>query len=143
MVKNGDVATDAQGHAVMQESPSTSCVICSPDGNILVWPELSHSLLSKGQQEPLQARISQEVTSISDILTVVHDHSTAVTFAILGAADGRLYRLECSSLGSSAEAGSITPLQQLEVPSSQLLVVNAVSQLFKLHVHSVPTQCEP
>ena len=76
-----------------------------------MWPELSQN----AEQEPLQARISQEVTSMSNII-VVRDHpSTAVMLSILGAADGRLYRLDCISPGTSAEAVSITPLQQPEV----------------------------
>ncbi|KAL3138478.1 hypothetical protein ABBQ32_006268 [Trebouxia sp. C0010 RCD-2024] len=94
----------------MQESPSTACVMCTPEGNVFAWPELSQL----GQQEPLQSRINKNVTSMSDLLVVAHDFATTVMFSILGTADGRLYRLDCINLGTSAEAISITPLQQPE-----------------------------
>lgn len=103
----------------MQESPNTACIMCTPEGNVFAWPELSQI----GQQEPLQARFKQDVTSISDLLVVAHDFASTVMFAILGTADGRLYRLDCINLGTAAEAISITPLQQPEVPPCQLLVV--------------------
>ena len=116
----------------MQESASTACLMCTPEGNVFAWPELTQS----GQQEPLQARISQNVTSMSDMLIVAHDRSTTGMFSVLGAADGRLYRLDCISPGTSAEAISITPLQQPEVPPCQLLVL---SQLLRPGV-TVPSE---
>ena len=91
----------------MQEFTSVACVICTSEGNILAWPELSQSV----EQEPLQARISQEVTSLSDIVVVGRHPSTSAISAILGAADGRLYRLDCINLGTPTEAMSIIPLQ--------------------------------
>lgn len=94
-------------HKSMQESTSTACIVCTAEGNVFAWPKLSQNI----EQEPLQARISQEVTSLSDILIVGHHPSTSAISAILGAADGRLYRLDCIDPSTSTEAMSITPLQ--------------------------------
>lgn len=114
----------------MQDSTSVACIICTSEGNISAWPELSQSV----EQEPLQARISQEVTSLSDIL-VGHHPSTSAIFAILGVADGRLYRLDCISPGTSTEAMSISPLQP-EVTSFHLLQYNLS------HIGTTCTTCQ-
>ncbi|KAL3155320.1 hypothetical protein ABBQ38_010884 [Trebouxia sp. C0009 RCD-2024] len=105
-----DVSDGFISAAAVKESPNTACIMCTPEGNVFAWPELSQI----GQQEPLQARFKQDVTSISDLLVVAHDFASTVMFAILGTADGRLYRLDCINLGTAAEAISITPLQQPE-----------------------------
>lgn len=102
----------------MQDSQSTACIVCTPEGNIFAWPKLSQSQ----DQEPLQARISQEITCLSDIIVVEHQPTLAI-FAILGTADGRLYKLDCINPGTSTEAIAVIPLQP-EVTTSQLITYN-------------------
>lgn len=104
---------DNYSHNAMQDSRSTACIVCTPEGNIFAWPELSQS----EEQEPLQARISQEITCLSDIVIVEHQPTLAIS-AILGTADGRLYRLDCINPGTSTEAIAVIPLQP-EVTFSQ------------------------
>ena len=103
-------------HNFIQDSRSTACIVCAPEGNIFAWPELSQS----EEQEPLQARISQEITCLSDIVIVEHQPTLAIS-AILGTADGRLFRLDCIHPGTSTEAISVMPLQP-EVTFGQQMV---------------------
>ena len=117
----------------MQEFASAASIICTSEGNIFAWPELSQSV----QQEPLQARISQEVTSLSNIVVNGYHPSTSAISGILGAADGRLYRLDCINLATSAEAILITPLQP-EVSLIHLLVYdsNKLHNMSSAHAHA-------
>ena len=121
-------------HKFLQEFTSTACIICTPKGNVFAWPELSQSV----EQEPLQARISQEVTSLSDILVARHPSSALAISAILGAADGRLYRLHCTS----TEAMCIIPLQP-EVTSCCLLVYNSSHIVYTTCLQRMHTQSNP
>lgn len=88
---------------------SVAALICTTDGNLFVWPTLA------AHQEPLSARISQEVTCM-----VSTDVPNQGLVSVVGAADGKLYRLDCTTqMRTSSDAQlSVTPLQPAEVISS-------------------------
>ena len=80
--------------------------LCTSDGNVSVWPRMGND------SEPLQARISQEVTCLASMLSPTQD-----LCAVCGTADGRLYRVDCIAQTYAATNTPLTvmPLQPAEV----------------------------
>lgn len=77
----------------MQNSAGPCAIIATADGDVAVWPNFNEL----GSQEPLTARIAEEVTCVA--ISAGQDASVSVA---AGTKAGKLYLLRC--IGSVNEA---------------------------------------